>query len=173
MPRVSYWLMPAEADRRRLSRLIEELAARFEAPLFDAHVTLYSGPLQESDAVSSILENTANVFSPMELQVIGTGHSEQFTKTLYWTLSNNETLAGLSRALRQQMTTPSNYTLDPHLSLIYAALPEAARRQAAAELIPPQAIRFDAIRAIRHHGVSSRRDVESWEQVAEVRLKPG
>ena len=171
MQRVSFWLMPAGPDRRTLSEVIRELAARFDAPLFDPHVTIYSGPLQETDAVWQIVSEAGAAFSPFALNTTGISHSGQFTKTLCFEFAEDERLTRVSQMLRQRMSVAADYELRPHLSLIYAPLSEEARRKAATEVILPSAIRFDGIRAIRHHGVSTRRDVEAWETVAEVKLR--
>jgi 2'-5' RNA ligase len=171
MQRVSYWLMPAGPDRETLSQVIRELAARYDAPMFDPHVTIYSGPLQESDAVPEIVSETAAAFSSFALSTTGIAHSEQFTKTLFIELAGNDVLTRLSRRLKQEMSTQNEYELKPHLSLIYAALPTQAREQLEHELRIPQRIRFDSIRAIRHQRTTTRRDVEAWETVGEAQLR--
>ena len=171
MKRVSYWLMPAGPDQKTLSQIIRELAARYHGPVFDPHVTIYSGPLQESDEVQEIVTEATATFSAFTLNATGIAHSGQFTKTLCFEFAEHETLTRLSHILRQRMSARAEYVLRPHLSLIYALLSEETRRKAATEVGLPSAIHFDGIRAIRHYGVSTRRDVEAWETVAERNFK--
>ncbi len=40
---VAYWLTPAEPARSFFASTIAELAARFDAPSFEPHVTIYAG----------------------------------------------------------------------------------------------------------------------------------
>ena len=40
---VAYWLTPAEPARSFFASTIAELAARFDAPIFEPHVTIYAG----------------------------------------------------------------------------------------------------------------------------------
>ena len=39
---VAYWVTPAEPTRSFFASTIAELAARFDAPLFEPHVTIYA-----------------------------------------------------------------------------------------------------------------------------------
>jgi hypothetical protein len=45
---ITYWLCPAEPARSHFAELIDNLAARFDAPVFEPHVTLYVTPAENA-----------------------------------------------------------------------------------------------------------------------------
>src|SRR5687768_8102119 len=115
--RVSYWLIPAEADKERLQQVICELAARFNGPVFEPHVTIYSGSVEKPNEAARILQTISNDF-PTVLPTYGVAHSEQFTKTLFIELSADPLLERLSEELKG-IASRDDYELRPHLSLLY------------------------------------------------------
>lgn len=56
---IAYWLLPDESASRYFSVLIHELAAKFDAPIFDPHVTIYAGG-EESIAGGAVNEVSNN-----------------------------------------------------------------------------------------------------------------
>jgi hypothetical protein len=172
--RISYWLVPVARDKERFEDIIRRLAARFDAPVFEPHVTVYSGPLGPRENIADIVVSTAVKTSELELQSSGIAHSEQFTKTVFVEFAMNGVLAKLSGALKQRSAQPAHYELKPHLSLIYAPLAVPARERLAHELVLPGTVRFDALKAIvSSNQVRTREDVGAWRVVAASRLAGG
>jgi 2'-5' RNA ligase len=169
--RVSFWLVPAEPERARLQKLICDLAAANDGPVFEPHVTVYSGPLTAADSVPQILRAVARHFAPFDLQATGAGHSDAFTKTLFFEFAAHPALSELSDAFRQRMTLPEPYELKPHLSLLYASIPAGRRAPLAQSLSPYRGGRFDTISAITSTAPTrTRQDVEAWRAVGEQSL---
>jgi len=168
--RVSYWLIPAEPHKHRWAQIIRDLAQRFEAPEFEPHVTLYSGP-QPSGNMEDILAHAAKSSSQIVLQTIGLAHSTEFTKTLFVEFSADERLTKLSEDLRRLSTPSSPYELKPHLSLVYAPLHAKTRERLTREFSLPATINFNEVKAIATGAVArSRADVEAWRIMAEKKL---
>jgi hypothetical protein len=169
--RISYWLVPVAGDKERVEEIIRQLAARFGAPVFEPHVTVYSGPLGPRDNLSEVVAATAMEISELVLQSNGIAHSERFTKTLFVEFAANEILTKLSEALKRRSAQPADYELKPHLSLIYAPLAPADRERFADEIVLPSTVRFDSLKAILStEQVQTREDVEAWRVVAEQKL---
>jgi hypothetical protein len=172
--RISYWLVPAAGDKERFEEIIRQLAAAFDAPVFEPHVTVYSGPLSPRDNPREVVAATAAETFELVLRSNGIAHSEPFTKTLFVEFAANEILTQLSEALKQRSAQSVQYELKPHLSLIYAPLAPAARSRLADEIVLPSTVRFDALKAIlSSEHVRTREDVEAWRVVAESRLTLG
>jgi len=170
MQRVSYWLMPAGPDRQRLIQIVRELAARFEGPVFDPHLTLYSGPVDSIERVSDLLRKIAGAFRPMTMRTTGVGRSDEFTKTLFIECEGNPALSSISAAIKAG-SAGEDYELRPHVSLLYSNVAAAARRHLAREVSAPAMVHFDAVRAVLTGGhPKCRRDVEEWRTLAECRL---
>lgn len=166
--RVSYWLMPAAPEKAWLAEMIQSFAARVNGPVFEPHVTLYSGPAEPDERIDEILAEAARGTSAKALHPAGLSHSDQFTKTLFFEFAGDAALIHLTMKLKQLSAQPEDYELKPHLSLIYASLPQAQRETLARSILAPKVIRFDSLKAVlTGASTRSRTDVESWRVVAE------
>lgn len=163
---VAYWLVPAEPHRSAFAAIIRELAQRYEAPVFAPHVTLYSDDADEQSA-RALLDQLAKENRAIELAVRGIDYSDKFTKTLFVEFENTPEAQQLADAIRKHSSSSSDYEFSPHLSLLYAQLPNDTKaKEARAVRIPSQRIRFDAISAIQFpRSINSRADVEAWRTI--------
>jgi len=170
--RVSFWLLPAEDDRLIFETIIAGLAHAYEAPVFVPHVTLYSGEYADHENPGAILEQVIQGIGTVELTVDSIRTTGEFTKTLFVQFSPSKRLNTLSDRIRQQAVTPSDYGLEPHLSLLYKHMPEADRQQAVATISLPQTqVSFDAVAGIvTPTPTRTRDDVECWEMRWRVAL---
>src|ERR1041385_8229136 len=146
--RVSYWLVPVEADDEELRYLMCDIDGWIpDAPFFDPHVTLYSGPLSSRDNVPAILESATRGVAELTLRSSGISHSEEFTKTLFIEFEKNDVVFQISDALKKLSARPSDYELKPHLSLVYANLSAEIRKYFAEKTELPSFIRFNGVKA--------------------------
>src|SRR5207247_7651380 len=74
--------MPAEPARRFFQGLIEELARRFDAPVFEPHVTVHVGP-NHAGAAEKALAQASHECEPINLEALGMDQSDEFIKTLF------------------------------------------------------------------------------------------
>ena len=167
---LAYWLIPAEPARSELSAVIGELAARFDAPVFEPHLTLYGTGLDGENPAWVL----ARVKTPASyrLAIRGLDYSDIFTKTLFIQFEPADELSRLSDDLRRAATSPLDYELNPHLSLIYKTMETETKRQLAATLsLGFSEVTFDSLKAvITPETITSRHEVEAWRVVAERRL---
>jgi hypothetical protein len=164
--RISYWLIPIEADKKRLQRMIDELASRFDAPVFEPHVTLYSGEIDHIEDAADVLEGIAGEF-PLVLPSRGLGQSDQFTKTLFVEFASDPALGQISDDLKSFSKAQDDYTLKPHLSLLYAPVSPEIREAHAREIVVPQVVQFNSIKAVATgNRTQTKSDVESWRSLA-------
>ena len=168
---ITYWLCPAEPAHSQLSAIIGDLAARFNAPVFEPHVTLY---VTSADGVgaATVVEKVVKTRAPYRLTVRGIDYSDEFTKTLFVQFAPDRDVAGLSDELRRASASASDYKLNPHLSLIYRELDRDTKRGLATSLrLPFTEVVFSSVKAVLSPGtIRSREDVEAWRVVAERRL---
>lgn len=163
--RVSFWLLPAEEDRLIFEAIIARLAQAYDAPVFAPHVTLYSGEYAEHEDPGAILAQAIQGIDAVALTVESIRTTSAFTKTLFVQFAPSEPLNTLSDRLRQLSVTPSDYRLDPHLSLLYKHMPEADQQRAAETISLPQTqVSFDAVAGnVSPTPTRTRDDVERWE----------
>jgi 2'-5' RNA ligase len=165
---LTYWLIPAEPARSHFRSLIQDLAGRFDAPVFEPHVTLYvTGPGNEDPA--RVLEETFRNIRPPCLSISAINYSDEFTKTLFVEFRPKESVARLNEKLRAGSLLQPEYQLNPHLSLIYKTMARETKVQLANSLsLPFEDVRFDTAKAVISPAkIELRADVEAWRIVAE------
>ncbi len=168
---VTYWLCPAEPERDQFTRMIGDLAARFDAPTFEPHVTIHTTNSEREDP-ATVLEKIVKGRRRSRLHVRGVDYSDDYTKTLFIQLAPDTELTQLSEDLRRASVSPGDYQLNPHVSLLYKEMDEETKRQLAASIILPFSdVSFSSVKAVVSPAeVRSREDVEAWRAVAECSL---
>ena len=166
---VSYWLIPVKQDGDVLQAIIDALAARFEAPSFPAHLTLFAGPSTLDREPRHLIESLPAELVPKLLTVTNAETSDHFTMTLFLRFEPNHQLVTLHERIKSN-APPCNYCLDPHLSLLYADLPLSAKKSLTDELnLPLKEIRFDRIRAVSHPSlIETHKDIEDFHDLWEI-----
>ena len=168
---MTYWLIPAEPARSYFASVISDLAARFDAPVFEPHLTIYSTATgNENDR--ELLERVLADRGAYCLVVKAVECSNEFTKTVFVQFQPDKTLTRLSADLRQASTNQNDYKVNPHLSLIYKTLPRETKAEIANSVkVPFHEVRFDSAKAvISPANIQSRDDVEAWRVVATRKL---
>jgi Cyclic phosphodiesterase-like protein len=168
---VTYWLCPAESERIQFARLIVDLAERFDAPVFEPHVTIHVTSAGREDP-GMVLEKTVKGRRPYRLSVRELDYSDKYTKTLFVQLAPDASLTQLSEDLRRASVSPGDYQLNPHISLLYKTMDEETKRRLAASIILPfTAVNFCRVKAVLSPAeIKSRADVEAWRVIAECSL---
>ncbi len=158
------WLIPAPSDRRWLSKVIQDYAAEYSTPVFEPHVTLYSGEVQSSENLQAIVSESIALAPPITLEVMGLNYTADFFKTGFIAFASVERLSQLSCAIRDRLSAPKEYLLDPHLSLIYKDIPIEQKRLAMLRfIVSVQTITFDTVKVVRP-GSEGWSDVAHWTE---------
>jgi len=162
---IAYWLLPERAEREVFSREIRELAERFDAPLFEPHVTIFIAP-ENSRAPLEVLRELGPV--DIELAIHSIRFSEQFTKTLFVQFERNSVLQQLGDAIWRTEGARNRYLIDPHLSLLYAKLPSKTKQRLADNIrLPFRKVGFTSICVMRCARPTTRAiEVEQWKLLA-------
>jgi 2'-5' RNA ligase len=168
---LTYWLLPAEPTRTFFSELIAKIAARFDAPVFESHLTLHVTKAEDENP-GTVLETVAKGRQPYRLAVRGLDYSDEFTKTLFVQFAPDAEVSRLSDEIRRASASQNDYELNPHVSLIYKTMDDETKRQLASSLtLPFSEVVFDSVKAVLSPAeIKSREDVEAWRVIAEARL---
>ncbi len=171
--KVSFWLIPAEEDRAFFQEIINTLSQEYDAPSFTPHVTIYAGDSTPDESPDSLLEQATQGVQKFSLEVDKFLYSDEFTKSLFVQFQPNSILSQISETLRESSSKPSDYVLNPHLSLIYQYLSETIKKNLTMELpLPKSEVFFDEVQAISTPAViQTREDVEGWEVIATKKLQ--
>jgi 2'-5' RNA ligase len=168
---IAYWLIPSEPAHSFFQRMINDLARRCDAPVFEPHVTIHVGA-DRADAAKNALGAAARECKLIGLKPLGIDQSNEFIKTLFVQFGTSAELRKINGIIRQAANDLSHYQLKPHLSLLYKNLAAATRRELAASVnVPLSEVTFDAIKAVRCISpTESGADVEAWHVVAAASL---
>ncbi len=158
------WLTPAPSDRRWLAKIIQDYAAAYQSPIFVPHVTIYSGICSAQDDLSAILAQLGSSLLPLSLEVTGLGYTENFFRTGFITFAPNDALTALSVTIREHLQSPTDYRLEPHLSLVYKDLSLDQKRLAMLRVIlSVQTIAFDTLTVVKP-SAQDWFDIPSWTE---------
>ena len=168
---VTYWICPAEPERDQFARLIDGLAARFDAPTFEPHVTIHTTTAQTENP-DGVLAKVVKGRLPYRLSIRGLDYSDEYTKTLFVQFAPDTELAQLSEDLRRASASPGDYQLNPHVSLLYKKIDEKTKRHLAASIVLPfTEVNFSSVKAVVSPAeIQSHEDVEAWRVIAECSL---
>lgn len=125
---------------------MRRLSQTFAAPRFEPHVTLVSDVYADPPSLQPLITRIAAQHAPLGLRIRGLQTTERLFKTLFLTFERSEPLDALYRDFREAIPSNAPKQFEPHLSLLYASLPET-ERQALTERISVDIseIVFDAV----------------------------
>lgn len=171
--KVSYWLIPSQEDRAFFQDIIDTLAREYDAPSFTPHVTIYSGDSAPDESPEELIKQAIQGVQPFSLRSDRILYSEEFTKTLFVQFHPNSILSQISQTLQCSSKHPSDYTLNPHLSLIYKQMSEEIQKNLTTSLtLPKSEVLFDEVMAISSpERTQTREDVESWQVICISKLQ--
>lgn len=165
--KVSFWLIPSDEDRLYFQEIIDTLAQEYDAPAFTPHVTIYSGEYAPKESPTALLEKATQGVQGFSLRVDQLLYTDEYTKSFFVQFHSNSSLSQISETLRNSSQIPSDFALNPHLSLIYKHLNEVIKQGLMTRLsLPKSVVFFDEVQAIATSSiVQSREDVESWKVI--------
>jgi len=163
---IVYWLIPAEPARSFFKRTIVDLARRYNAPVFEPHMTIHVG----SDRVEAedVIAKAVGGCRLVQAKALKVGQSGEFIKTLFVQFALDRKLQQLNEMIRDAAQDSSDYQLNPHISLLYKKMSILARRQLAHSIkLLFSEVTFESITAVLCVSPTrSRADVEAWRVVA-------
>src|SRR5207247_9777262 len=114
--------MPAEPARKFFQGLIEELARRFDAPVFEPHVTVHVGT-NHAGAAEKALAQSAHECEPINLEALGMDQSDEFIRTLFVQFKPDNKLQHLNAIIRFGEQDRFHSQLSPLFLLLYKISP--------------------------------------------------
>ncbi|HBB35057.1 MAG TPA: cyclic phosphodiesterase-like protein [Cyanobacteria bacterium UBA8803] len=170
--KVAFWLVPAVEDRAFFQEMIDTLAHEYDAPAFVPHVTIYFGECQPDESPTSLVEEAIQGVKSFSLAVDRLLYTDQFTKTLFVQFQPNSVLTQISETLRHSLGQPSDFVLNPHLSLIYKQMSEETQKYLVTSItLPKSEVFFNEVQAIlAPNKTQTREDVESWKVLYKTQL---
>lgn len=164
--KVAFWLIPAAADREFFQEIIDRLARDYDAFSFLPHVTIYWGEFSSDESPTEILEQAIQGIRSFSLQCDRILYTDQFTKSLFVQFHPSAVLSQIAAAIRSR-ATPSDFTLNPHLSLMYNHVGEAVKQRLAQTIhLSRTQVLFDEIQVLLTPDTAqTRSDIENLKLI--------
>lgn len=168
----SVFLIPSKEDYKFLSEIIKKISIKYKTSYFEPHVTVYSGRYSNRELLRKTIESSLPEIQPFSLQVKGINVSPNYFQTLFIEFLPNKMLENIYDTLKNAVKDYSNYTLMPHLSLIYKETTEIERLSMLTEpIITEPHIFFDEFKLVSPlNSVDGWKDISSWENILQKRL---
>ncbi len=160
------WLKPESEVRDILKRIIDGLAADYDAPVFEPHITIASGIRMSVDEMVGRLESVAKSAQPMTLYLGDTDFRDSYYRALFVRIAPNDALLALrERSLREFRLEHEPYL--SHISLMYKEMAPEEKQQ----VIERVGKRFDLVFIPdKIHLVRVSGPPETWEELLHVPL---
>ena len=155
-----YWLLPAKPERDLFCEVVRILRKEFRGPNFEPHLTLFS---TTKDRPASGQRQSGS-----DLR-----RGEQSPKKVLKEISSRSIRLSARDVAFSSEKSSAKISRDPHVSLLYAKLPRAAKKELAAVMkLPFRTVVFDSIAAVRCVSPSrTKADVEAWKILAKKSLR--
>ena len=160
---VSIWLIPTPEDAQYLQAIINNLAATYQAPVFNTHCTLYSPTNLPALEIKKILEQSANNMESFYVKKATISHTENIWKTIFIELLSSPELEQLQQAVISQFPNGQPYEFLPHISLLYKEMPDKKKDIIIRNLQVKNSFKMDKIAAMR-----TGPNVDNWATVVEI-----
>lgn len=172
LPRVAFWLVPRRQERAILQSIIVALANRYSVPAFVPHVTVYTCKRTQEQRELAVMAGLARRCRPFAMQRLGLSGKDRLTQALFASLQQDAAIVELSQLMRAGVPLPSNYHIEPHLSLLYQNISEAERETLVQEIqIPLRKISFDELWAVAiPDQLNTLDDLDDWQNLLICRL---
>jgi len=172
MKRTVFYIKPNEQSAALLQSVINDLAKACNGPTFSPHMTFYTGLLSENESTEALLKSSIANVEPFLLRPKHIKFSKLFTRIFYLSFEISETLKNLKRTLKAQTKFPTDYDLNPHLSLAYTTAALDTRKGLAEKIDQfNEPILFDRVGALQTPDtVTNFKDIQNSNHIRTFKL---
>jgi len=132
--RYSLWLMPTGEVRQRLAAAILDLSREYAVPAFKPHVTLAGGIVGPAREVTSKMAELARRIPPFTIRLTEVDFLDEYFRCLFVRVATTHPIMKANQVGREVFGLEKQPAFMPHLSLLYADLPSAAKERIVASL---------------------------------------
>lgn len=168
---LSIWLVPSRSDEEYLTKIIHDLGANYNAPIFTPHLTLFDGIIIEPEALKSIVDDVFQNVQPFKIKVKGINESEAFFKTVFIEFELGNELETLFNAVSGKTDKRPFSVFKPHISLIYKIMPREEKLRIIENLNIKDEFEIDKV-VINAPRINEKdfMDIEGWHSLYEKTL---
>jgi 2'-5' RNA ligase len=164
----SLWLVPEGEVRDTLAAAIEDLSRVQGGPRFEPHVTLLGGLACAEGQLLRAAERFAAGLGPFVIRLGSAAHQDAFFRCLFLSADQDAALERAHVLALEAFGLRAPRPFMPHLSLLYAELPEQARAALAAQIGRTLACAFEVATLEVHRTAGA---TETWRRLAAFALR--
>ncbi len=127
--------MPEGEPYEKLSSLIEAIAKKHHAPLFEPHITLLGGltpPIEEIIGKTTAL---ASAVEPFRIELDGIGYLDDYYRCLFAKVKGTEGIIRADKTAREIFGREEDPSFMPHLSLIYGNFRASRKKKLVSSIV--------------------------------------
>jgi putative hydrolase of the HAD superfamily len=173
MRRYSLFLTPSDAGFTYVAHLIRELCDKNDTPAFEPHVTVYSGFLDDLDALKNVVSAAVSGIGPFSLHIRGIGCRDEYFRSLFLEFEEEPLLREIHQRMRVGVgENEAGHEFFPHLSLLYCDMPLRRKEALAKRVVPDRSVLlFDQVKIVTPLNLEEGwRDTGQWQTLFRVRL---
>jgi len=152
------WLIPEKKDKNYLSKIVNQLSQQYNSPKFIPHITVYGLVKINLEIIQNAIFKSIKEISPFTVKTDGLGCSDSIWKSLYINLRKNSNLTLINSKLSYSLSQFSDFSFDPHISLIYKKFPVAEKQKLINSIKIKNEIKIYSIGILKFY-----KNVNSWE----------
>ena len=162
----SIWLMPSDRELMRYHNIISEFSEHFNTPVFEPHITLFSGIENLTDEIIYQVSVLAALTDIFDVTFDDFGLKSNYYKSIYLKPDSNETLEKMNQEL-QEIFSDISYSFKPHLSLLYSEISKKEKQDLLHQTTKTILGRFQAttLRIMKTDG-----EVKTWKAIEDFPL---
>ena len=162
----SLWFMPEGALKKQYADIIDRLAAQYTAPVFEPHVTLLGGIVDQEDSIAETSETLFQTQSPFRVSFGKLASEERYYRALHVIIDAPQELIDLEKEIKTRFNMPLELYV-PHLSLLYGDFVRSETEEIAREInVPRDEWEVQSVHLWKTTGVP-----ETWHRVREFKFK--
>ena len=160
------WLVPTGQAYEKFSNLIKKLAAEYNAPVFEPHITLLGDFMQTEEECITLSKQLVSGQKPFTINMEEIDYEDFYFRTLFVRAKETQSLLAFHNLSKKifKMDIPPYM---PHLSLLYGTFPVETKKKIIKEIGRNQPAQWEVTKVTLVKGG----EVEDWQIVGEFPLK--
>lgn len=158
-------ILPSAEEFNRFVNLIKKLAEKYDAPIFDPHITILGQASDNESTAIKLTEELVTGISPFNITLNKIGYQDYYFRALYVLVEKTEPLLKLHEKAKQLFEKQDIPPYMPHLSLLYGDFPVAIKEKIMQEIGREQPSTFEvkSLYVFKTEG-----EANSWYSVKEI-----
>lgn len=160
--------VPSGAIYKKLSKIISNLCAEYNAPRFKPHVTILPQVITPKKDISKKSLILAKSIKPFKISLTNIGYGSKYFTCVFVNVKKSKQLMNINSLARKMLDRMNDSPYMPHLSLIYGNYPTKIKKEIREKLGKSLNMDFIAHKISIWQTIGP---VEKWKTLKEISFK--